>query len=115
MASFWPRFPQLKKHKEVPLSSFKLSQLQVMSWPGHRSSWGRAEALGPAAWPPVLACPELKRLDLQGRKQPVELNFTERARESVSHARSQREAGGGRELGTEASWVGQKKRRGRIG
>lgn len=57
---------------------------------------GRAEALVPAAWPLVLACPELKRLDLQGRgadRQPVGLNFMERAQ---GKCESCKESEGGR-------------------
>lgn len=61
---------------------------------------GRAEVLVPIAWPLLLACPELERLDLKGRgagSQPVELNFVGRAQ---GKCESRRESEGGRrELG----------------
>lgn len=72
----------------------------------------------PVAWPPVLACPELKRLDLQGRgadRQPEGLSFMERAQGKCESCKESEGGRGARELGTEARWVGQKKRRGRTG
>lgn len=84
---------------------------------------GGAKVLVLTAWPLVLACPELKKLDLKGRRGQQAAYGTKlqtfslgRLRESVSHAGSLRKAGGrwGAWQGTQ--WVSQKNRRtGRTG